>query len=835
MMPGYLSLSFKSLASSATRWVFTLVALALGVGGIIATLSINNALSASLDKTARELLGNGDAELVAIDERGLSQNALDTLSHLQQVEQAVPRIVKLTYFRSTGSQGFLKLTGIDPQLDAAVHPMTVAQGRGFTAGSDEGLLVPGAWADGSGLKLNDSISLITADGFRTFKIKAFVDGVETLGLGSQPAAFVTLDTMRKYFALGARVGQVSLRYAPGMAAGAPQKIAEAIHEPYELRDLPGMRETLASGQWGFRWLLLLFGVVALIGGGAQILNTLAVLAARRSREFALMRAAGATRRQVTIMLVVEGLSAGVIGSLAGVAVGWLVASILGGLVQSGRGLKLDVGLDLSSALLGSFAGIFVSLVASLVPALTIGTRGPLDTLRREGPAAPVARSFRVMAAFVVLLLMLLGLGIWALLSQGSEAQPFLLLGTFLIVLFLGLLLLLFAALPLLIRLAGVFLRHSGLEVLAQSSLRWHSDRTALTATALTISVAMLTTLLVLVSSAATTGSNATSTLFAAPYVVVAPVPQPALIMQQVGIESNAAAISPLRKLTLSWEGRFVEAVALDPSFYAQEPDSLALVGGDRNAQLTALESGDALLVPVDFARRNQVQVGDTMGIWTPDSGYVPFKIVGLLERSFPSADSSGTLVLSTATLKNRFGIDSFTQLLVRPSGEDFSARLQSAAERYGLQARSAADLAADIQRTITETLLLFGGLIGVAALIGALSIVNAMMLNVMERAHVIGLLRAAGMTTRQVAMLVVIEGMLIGLLAGLLGVVLGTGVGGLLFTTGRISQDTTFSPPIWIVLLIPATVLLTAVASLYPARQAAVTATLRSIRNPRLD
>src|SRR5205085_3581968 len=121
----------------------------------------------------------------------------------------------------------------------------------------------------------------------------------------------------------------------------------------------------------------------------------------------------------------------------------------------------------------------------------------------------------------------------------------------------------------------------------------------------------------------------------------------------------------------------------------------------------------------------------------------------LLRRSFPAADPAGAIVLSRKTVQAHYGLDSFSQLLVQPAGDDFASRLDDTAALYGLQARATSDVATAVGNSIAQTLLLFGALTGAAALIGALSILNTMSLNVEERAQTIGLLRAAGMTRAQ--------------------------------------------------------------------------------------
>ncbi|HEY0072426.1 MAG TPA: ABC transporter permease, partial [Chloroflexia bacterium] len=531
-------------------------------------------------------------------------------------------------------------------------------------------------------------------------------------------------------------------------------------------------------------------------------------------------------------LVLEVVVVGLAGSLVGVVLGTLLTGALSGLAQAGRGVQLGaVGPDLRAMLLGLSAGVLVSLLAALIPAIAASRREPLDALRANDSLRE-KRPFRQIGVGVVLLVLLVGL-VAAMLGAGREASPRWLLVGFAAFILLALLLVVLAITPLVVRLAGVVLQRfsHGLTHIAQQSLIWRTGRTASTASALSVAVALVAALLTLSGSASSVGRNAVASLFAAPYVVVAPEPLLSDIIPELTQATGASAISPLRRVTLRWENSYVEAVALEPEFYADAPDALPLVQGDRATALAALQTGDALLVPQELARRQHLQLGSTMNLWTPDNGLRPFTIVGLLQRSFPTQDPAGALVLSQRTLNAYFNLNSFTHLLVRPAGDGFGPRLQAAVQPYGLQVRSSSELVGNIDRALSETLWLFTALTVTAALVGALSIVNAMNLNVLERTPTLGLLRAAGMTTRQVAQMVLTEGFLVGLLSGFLGVLLGFSLGWLLFGVGRISQEAVFAPPLWILLLIPASGLLTLLAAIYPARVAITNSTLGAVRH----
>src|SRR5262245_6401299 len=114
MIRGLWFLSFNSLAFSGRRWLLTLLAVALGVAGIVATQPLNNALIASLDRTARAVLGQAEAALLAMDERGFNPDTLAAVQGVSGVAQAVPRSTKLVAYRLGTATGFLRLTGIDP-------------------------------------------------------------------------------------------------------------------------------------------------------------------------------------------------------------------------------------------------------------------------------------------------------------------------------------------------------------------------------------------------------------------------------------------------------------------------------------------------------------------------------------------------------------------------------------------------------------------------------------------------------------------------------------------------------------------------------------------------
>jgi putative ABC transport system permease protein len=260
---------------------------------------------------------------------------------------------------------------------------------------------------------------------------------------------------------------------------------------------------------------------------------------------------------------------------------------------------------------------------------------------------------------------------------------------------------------------------------------------------------------------------------------------------------------------------------------------LAFVAGDRAAALAALDAGGATILPAALAERLGATVGETLTVPTADGSSLDLRVAGIVDRSIPGKTGEAMLV-GWADATDHLGVAGADVFAVRfAPGAPPAAHeaLQGMANQLALEVVPLDRIEGAISDALGRIFGLFDALAAVAVLIAALGIVNTLTMNVIERVREIGILRAAGMTRRQVWRSVVVEAGVLGLAGALLGIVLGLIVGGLMvvFAGGRI--DLASGVP-WAVvgLALVLGIVVAMLAAAYPARVASRLSIVRAVQ-----
>jgi putative ABC transport system permease protein len=260
---------------------------------------------------------------------------------------------------------------------------------------------------------------------------------------------------------------------------------------------------------------------------------------------------------------------------------------------------------------------------------------------------------------------------------------------------------------------------------------------------------------------------------------------------------------------------------------------LQFVSGDRAAALTALDAGGATILPVALADRLGVTVGQSVALPTTEGGRLELKVVGIVERSIPGKTGEAMLIGwgDATTSLGVAGADVFALRFAPDAPATSRTALSAAANNLALEVVPLDRIEGAISDALGRIFGLFDALAAVAVLIAALGIVNTLTINVIERVREIGILRAAGMTRRQVWRSVVVEAGILGLAGALLGIVLGLVVGALMVVLagGRIDVATGIPWSI-IGLALVLGVVVAMVAAAYPARIASRLSIVRAVQ-----
>jgi putative ABC transport system permease protein len=575
----------------------------------------------------------------------------------------------------------------------------------------------------------------------------------------------------------------------------------------------------------------LIAAVALFAGAFLIFNTLSMTVTERVREVGLLRAAGARRGQVMSFMLTQALAIGVVGSLLGLVLGAMLAVAMVAFVRTIGSVTLDrPTFPLEALATASVVGVAVTLAAALEPARRASRIQPVEALkaRLDLPGARTARLRWLVVVFAMVALV--GLLILPRPAGDAGVTEALLVYAALLV---GTLLIPFV-LPAVARIAGapfaLLLRFEAR--LARGSVLRDRSRTALTLGGLTIGLAMIVALGGVGQHARAAAAGWIADVVPGELVVtsIRPIATDEGVADQLKADvPGIARLSPIATFDVALAGVRTDATAVVGADMLAD-GRLRFVAGDRATALAALDGGGATIVPAALAERLGLTLGGTLAVPTSDGGQLDLTIAGIVERSIPGKTGEAMLVgwNDATTHLGVAGADVFAVRFAPDAPASAHAALQASANELALEVVPLDRIEGAISDALGRIFGLFDALAAVAVLIAALGIVNTLTMNVLERVREIGILRAAGMTRRQVWRSVVVEAGVLGLAGALLGIVLGLVIGALMVVVAGGRLDVAGGIP-WSIIGL-ALVLGVAVAMLAAAYPALIASRLSIVR-----
>ncbi|WP_138735208.1 ABC transporter permease [Modestobacter excelsi] len=713
--------------------------------------------------------------------------------------------------------------GISWEPDPALSSSTLVDGRAPRGAAEVALDVD--TVDKAGYALGDSVPVLTTGP----RVEAELVGVFSFGdsggsAGASLAAFET-STAQELFGTPGQFSGVGVSAADGVAQEALRdRVAAAIGDGFTVRTASEQAEALAGdfeeGLAFVETFLLAFAGIALFVGTFIILNTFSMLVAQRTRELALLRALGAGRAQVTRSVLAEALVLGVVGSTVGLAAGFGVATGLRSLF--GRfGLTLDGGLVFATdTVLWSYAvGVLVTLVAAYLPARRAARTPPVAAMRDDHVA--VERSLR---RRTVLGGVLTAAGIAAMVSafvvedDGAAAS---LVGVGALALLLGTIALSpVIARPFLRGIGGVLPRLFGTPGrLARENAVRSPRRTAATASALMVGLALVSGFSIIGASTNASVDGALDQSLGADYVVSTAVAAPfsADIAEQIRRIDGVDSVTQQRLGQAQLAGVQTSVSAVDATTL---DSALAL---DYLAGSTAGLRGNGLVVDEDTAAGRGWSVGDRVEALLANGQRVGLTVGGIYTTN--ATLGSAVISLDTFTAAGGEALDRFVYVDLAPDVDAAAVRssLEATLEAYPVVTLKDQTQFADEQKgQVDQMLMIINALLGLSVIIAVLGIVNTLALSVIERTREIGLLRAIGMDRRQLRQMVRLESVAISVYGAvfglLLGIVFGTGLVQALADQGITQQ---VIPAGRMVLFLAVGALIGVLAAVWPARRAA--------------
>jgi putative ABC transport system permease protein len=583
----------------------------------------------------------------------------------------------------------------------------------------------------------------------------------------------------------------------------------------------------------FDTFLLIFAVIALLVGAFMIFNTFSITVAQRTRENGLLRALGASRRQVLGSVLLEALVVGIIASLIGLAAGAAVAVGLKAMLSAlGFGLPgSGIVFTARTALIAGLAGLVVTIVAAVSPARKAAKVTPVAAMQdvTAGSTGYGSRE-RVMVGGAIL-----ALGVAALFTGlfTHVTSRIMVVGAGALLVFFGVSVLgRTVSLPLSRAVGAPLPRLRGVTgKLARLNAMRNPKRTAAAASALMIGVGLVGFITILASSSTASVNAAIDRSFAGDIVIdsgggLMGGVDPALARQLDTLPQVQAATGVAIGIA-QVNGKVEQISAVDPVGSSQIFDVRPVQGS-----MAAL-GRDGIAVNKDVAAAQHLKLGSTVPVLFKDTG--PQRLRVALIYGETTGAPGQRYFMGNQAFNANFAVRYDTQVFVKKApGVSTAAALtavRSVATRYsGTTVMDQAAFRAAQAKPIQQTLSLVYALLALAILIALLGIGNTLALSIFERTRELGVMRAVGMTRQQLRAMIRWESVIIALQGTVLGLLIGVFFGWALVLAMRSQGITTFSVPLAslaIVVLLAA--LAGAAAAFLPSRRAAKLNILRAI------
>lgn len=667
--------------------------------------------------------------------------------------------------------------------DARFNPLTLQEGR--WASVDGEVVLDSSTAGDHGIGVGNTVRIAALTPAAPFRVVGLGRFGEISSLGGATMAVFDLSVAQRLLHKEGRLDLVSIAADDGVA---PATLAERL-QPFasETVQVQTADERAADDKADIAlfidiitWILRGFGGVVLFVGAFVIVNTLSITVAQRTRELGTLRLIGATRSQVRRAVVLESFVIGVLASLVGVAVGVALAAGLRALLGAFDLSFPETTLVVSSTtvLVGILVGVIVTVLAGLLPAARATRISPVEAVR-EGVVRPRGRLARVATGFGAVLLVggvaLLALG---MLEGGDLGVAGTLLASLggMLLLFIGAAMLVPVAVPVVARIVGwPAARFAGVPGrLARDNAMRNPGRTASTAAALMIGIALVSAIAVVGRSLKDTATEATTSQIGSSHVLQSEsgwesLP-PAAARTIEGV-SGVTTVSSVRYDRGKVGSKQVDVSGVDPATI-DGPYRFTWAEGSSSAALRELGTS-GVLVRDDLAEQEDIAVGDRIELLTPAGSTAGYVVRGVFAP--PRLDSLlGHVVVSQEAFDTSFPqpADAYTFVNVS-SGASVEALAERLAAFPDAVLRTTPAMIEQRQGDIDDIVTLLTMLLVLAVVTGLLGMINALALAVLERTREIGALRAVGMTRRQTRRMVRHEAVATSLIGAAVGLPLG--------------------------------------------------------------
>ena len=838
-----LRVELRGLASRKLRTALTALAVVLGVALIAGTYILTDTINASFDtifSTASKGVDVSVTPKKAVKQQGapapaFSATLLDRVRPTPGVKQAAGGVFsQATIYDKHGKNlsapsapGFV--TAVEPK---PFDPFRYVKGHTPTTSGEVAL--DRSTADKAGYHVGDSVRVAGNGPRRTYRLVGIARFGNVGSVAGASVAILTLPEAQSVLDLPGRLDSIDIQAAPGVSprtlvtrvkAALPRTVTVRTGQQQAKSQANDIRDTFSF----LRTILLVFGGVVLFVGAFMIFNTFSITIAQRAREFAMLRTLGASRRQVLRSVVSEAALVGFGSAVIGLLVGIALAPAL-------RALFALFGADLPASgtvlasrtiLISLVVGVVVTVLASLSPALR-ATRVPPIAALREGSVLPPGRLARVRVPLAIILALagvaLLAGGLFGGVTGGGAAG---LAGGGAAIVFVGVAMMssVFVR-PLAVAVGTPLARTRGVVgTLARENAERNPSRTAATAAALMIGLALVTFVTIFAAGLKSSIRDNVEKAFRGAFVL-----QNTTQRGQTIPAASARALKAIPGIGVVAEVRTSAANVRGVGGQAQVSgvDGAQLASIYRlvwtrgsPATLRALGPSD-VLVSKQFAESHGLKAGRALSLTTPSDRHVQLTVRGIYRDD---AQLLSDLTVATPTMLASFGAPQPAAVLAGLAPGASEAAVQRAAKQAmkpfpTVDVLTKQEYTDEVAKQVNQILTLFYVLLSLAVIVSLFGIVNTLALSIHERTRELGMMRAIGTSRRQVRQIIRYESVITALIGAVLGMVLGVFFA-VVVTIPLTDQGFTLSFPIGTLLFLLVLAALAGVlAAIGPARRA---------------
>jgi putative ABC transport system permease protein len=850
-----LTLAARYLSGRKLRTFLTTLAIVIGVMVIFAAGIYLPSFTQAFEQSM--LSASGQTDVLITHRTGEAFNAsvlrrISDIGGIAAIAGSLERVINLppNFYGKGSTVSALSLVGVDPAIAPALHDYRITQGRFLEQGDGNVAVISERLANTLGLKLGDALKLPTTQGVAKLEIVGLLPGRALIG---NEQVLIPLNRAQRLLDMAGHINVIEadlLTQDQAESTAIVNAIKAGLGDEYTLGGLSAGSEFAGAMQIG-QVVFNMFGILTLAMGGFIIFNTFRTIVAERRHDIGMLRAIGASRKTIVGFVMTEGLVQGIVGTAIGIGLGYLLGvGITAGTTPVMRQLmnmELKPVVPPGLIVIAILLGVGVTLLAGLIPALKASRVTPMEALRPPlGEVAQRISRVGAIAGAVMIVIAIAGLltGVFGLVALGGLLF---LVGLMLIApavvkpvanLFGGLLALIFA--------------REGTGELAQGNLTRQPTRSAITASATMIGLAIIVGAGGMMFSMVGTVMDMFNKSLGSDYLLIPP--SVAVWKGDVGASASLKArmesapgvdvVSSLRYAQSSLRSAALKAGAgetalsvlgIDPVDYPKvsamdfqqgNADEAfgALAADERNAIVNGILAGAAGL-----------KVGDVIPLATP-SGRQDYRVVAIAGEVLSM--KINTIYISQENMRGDFNKneDIFYQIDLEPGADPVAAeeRLNRIVEDYPqFRLVVGREYTAEFRKQYDAIYVGFYALLAVLAFPSLIAILNTLAIGVIERTREIGMLRAIGATRSQVRRTIVSEALLLAALGTAFGILAGLYLSYVfvegLSASGIFKLGYTF-PLAGVLAAIAAGLLFGVLAALVPARQASGMEIIKALR-----